>query len=102
VNKTLATVAAALAILSVTAPAGAAINARDINHTRLIDAGERSGKLTRPEVRTLRSEQRRIERNYDRFRAYGGYSRREKATIHRQQDALARHIDRLKANGRRN
>lgn len=100
-KRTITAIATALSILAVAAPAAAAINARDVNHSRLIDAGERSGKLTRAEARTLRAEQDAIQRNHRRFNRDGNYTRREKATIHDQQDVLARRIDRLKANGRR-
>lgn len=100
-NKTLTAIVAALSLAAVAAPAGAAINARGLNHDRLIDAGERSGKLTRAEARTLRAEQNAIERKKRRFERDGNYTRREKAIIHDQQEAAARHIDRLKANGRR-
>ena len=100
-NKTLLILTAALSAATLVAPAAAAINARGLNHIRLIDAGARSGKLTRAEARTLRAEQRQIERHKRRFEADGRYSKREKAVIHSQQDAAARHIDRLKNNGRR-
>ena len=95
------TLIAALAVFALAAPAAASINARGLNHNRLIDAGARSGKLTRAEARILRDEQTRIEFRKDRFTRDGDYSAREKQVIRRQQDAAARHIDRLKNNARR-
>ena len=95
------TLIAALAALAVSAPAAASINARGLNHDRLIDAGARSGKLTRAEARILRDEQTRIEFKKDGFTADGDYSPREKRIIRDHQDAAARQIDRLKRNDRR-
>ena len=95
------TVIAALAGLALAVPAAASINARGLNHNRLIDAGVRSGKLTRAEARILRDEQTRIEYKKDRFERDGNYTRREKQIIHDHQDAAARHIDRLKNNAQR-
>ncbi len=100
-TKTLTAVIAALSLASLAVPAAAAINARQLNQERNIDAGVRSGKLTRAEARTLRAEVDAIERQKERFTMRGGYSAREKQIIHARQDALARHIDRLKMNGRR-
>ena len=99
-NRIILAAVAALSVAAVAAPATAAINARGLNHDRLIDAGVRSGKLTPAEARTLRAEQNAIERQKRRFERDGNYSRREKAIIHDQQDAAGRHIDRLKANNR--
>lgn len=100
-KKLVATCAAVIAMASLTAPATAAVNARQLNQQRNIDAGLRSGKLTRAEYNTLKTEQRLIERNQRRLARDGNYSRRDKAAIHAQQDAAARNIDRLKANRRR-
>ncbi|KPF78274.1 hypothetical protein IP88_04395 [alpha proteobacterium AAP81b] len=93
--------AAAVSIGALAVPATAAVNVRQLNQQRNIDAGLRSGKLTRAEYRQLKAEQRAIERNQARYTRDGFYSAREKAMIHAQQDAAGRHIDRLKANGRR-
>ena len=101
-NRFLAATAAAMALATLAAPASAAVNARQLNQYRNIDAGLRSGKLTRAEVTTLRAEQHAIERAAERFKFSGRtYTDREKAKIHAMQDAAARHIDRLKHNARR-
>lgn len=100
-KRTLTTLAAALSVAAMAAPASAAVNARQLNQERNIDAGVRSGKLTPREARNLRLEVRAIERNKMRYTRDGRYSQREKDAIHAQQSALADKIDRLKANGRR-
>lgn len=92
---------AAVAMLGVSMPAAAAVNARQLNQQRNIDAGVRSGKLTYREARTLRMDVKAIERNKRAYTRDGRYSNREKARIHAQQEALSNKIDRLKANGRR-
>ncbi len=93
---------AALMAVGAAAPlAAASINAKQVDQRRLIDAGERSGKLTAREVRTLRAEQDAIEREKDRLKADGTYSKRDKRIIHARQDAAERHIKGSKSNGRR-
>ena len=99
-NKTVTAIVAALSLAAVAAPAGAVVNARQLNQERNIDAGVRSGKLTPREASTLRAEVRAIERQKRAFERHG-YTRVEKARIHTMQDALANRIDRLKMNGRR-
>ncbi len=100
--KTLfAMVAAASVATCSVAPAHAAVNARQLNQERNIDAGVRSGKLTQREARSLRAEVRAIENNKRAYTRDGRYSNREKAMIHDQQAALSNRIDKLKANGRR-
>lgn len=99
-NKALTAIVAALGIAAAAAPAAAAVNARQLNQERNIDAGVRSGKLTPREASNLRGEVRAIERQQRVF-ARGGYTRIEKARIHDMQDALGNRIDRLKMNGRR-
>jgi hypothetical protein len=87
-----------LATLSVATPTLAAgpINARQINQERLIDAGFRSGKLTRYEVTTLKAEQRSIRRQEDRMRArHGGrLTARDKRFLHNRQDVAERNYAR--------
>lgn len=82
-------------------PAQAAVNARQFNQERNIDAGVRSGKLTQREARALRAEVRGIERQKRVYSRDGRYTRVEKARIHTMQDRLANKIDRMKSNGRR-
>lgn len=100
-NRLRTAIVAVIATATLAVPAAAAVNARQLNQYRLIDAGARSGLLTRAEVRTLRAEQRAINRNSERFEADGRYTNRERAIIRDQQEAARRHIDRLKNNGRR-
>ena len=100
-NKTVTAIIAALSLAAVAAPAAAAVNARQLNQMRNIDAGVRSGKLTPREAATLRAEQRMIENTKHRLKAHNGYGNRDERRIHAMQDAAARHIDRLKFNGRR-
>ena len=97
---TLTAIAAALSLAAVAAPASAAVNARQLNQQRNIDAGVRSGKLTPREATNLRMEVRAIERHKARFTRDGRYTQREKDVIHAQQAALSNKIDRLKHNRR--
>ncbi len=91
--------AALLAIASVAAPASAAVNVRQLNQQRGIDAGLQSGALTRREYNVLKEEQRNIVRAKLRYQASGGrYTQREKNALHAMQDAADRHINRLKDN----
>lgn len=101
--KTLYAAAGALALFAVAAPSVAAVNVRQLNQERRIDAGVRSGKLTRHEARVLKSEQRLIARQKARLKArHGGHlTRAQKARIHARQDAANRHIVRLKHNAAR-
>lgn len=101
-KRTLTALAAALSVVAMAAPASAAVNARQLNQERNIDAGVRSGKLTSREATNLRMEVRAIERQKARYSRDGRYTQREKDAIHAQQAALSNKIDRLKANGRRN
>ncbi|WP_419815022.1 hypothetical protein [Glacieibacterium sp.] len=100
-NMKLTALVAAVISVGVAVPAAAAVNARQLNQERNIDAGLRSGKLTRGEARTLKSEIRAIEFQKAKFERDGHYTKREKAIIHRRQDAVAHRMDRLKSNGRR-
>ena len=100
-NKFLLAATAALMAVGTTAPVAAAVNARQLNQQRLIDAGERSGKLTPREVARLRAEQRAIERKQAQLKAHGGYSVRDQRIIHGLQDTAERHIRMAKQNGHR-
>jgi hypothetical protein len=87
-----------LATISVATPtlASGPINARQINQERLIDAGFRSGKLTRAEKTMLMNEQRSIRRQEDRMRArHGGrLTARDKRFLHNRQDVAERNYAR--------
>jgi hypothetical protein len=76
------------------APAAGPVNARQINQERRIDAGKRSGKLTRAESAQLKAEQRAIAREEDRMRArnHGKLSARDKQILRARQEAANRHI----------
>jgi len=102
-NRTLTAIIAGLALTAVAAPASAAINARQLNQQRNIDAGLRSGKLTRHEAMRLKSEQRLIARQKAHMKARNGghLTASQKRMIHQRQDAANRHILRLKHNGAR-
>ena len=91
---------AALAAVTVpaTAFADVGIDARQANQQRQIDAGKRSGKLTRAERDVLTAEQHTIKREEGRLRARGGFHNRDQAVIQRLLDRAQAHIDRLKNN----
>ena len=84
--------------LPATAFADLGIDVRQANQQRQIDAGKRSGKLTRRERDILTAEQRAIKREEGRLRARGGFNDRDKAVIARMLDRSAAHITRLKNN----
>jgi len=92
----------ALALGAIAVPATAfadvGIDARQANQQRQIDAGKRSGKLTRAERDVLTAEQRSIKREEGRLRARGGFNNRDQAVIGRLLDRAQAHIDRLKNN----
>ena len=96
---------AALSVLAAATPALAAgpINARQINQERLIDAGFRSGKLTRSEVTMLKNDQRSIRLLEDRMRArHGGkLIRTDKRILQQRQDRADVNIAREKADRQR-
>ena len=97
--------AAVFAALGLGAVAQAApiVNARQLNQERRIDAGRRSGKLTRAEATRLKSEQRAIAMQEKRMRArHGGkLTARDKRTLHARQEAANRHILNQKQDGQR-
>ena len=77
-------------------------NTRDYRQTRRIHQGINSGKITRPEARYLKKEQRRIDRAHDRALADGHLNRHERMRLNKMQDRAGRHISRAKHNhGRR-
>lgn len=86
---TLATLTASTVV-----PATAAINVRQLEQQRQIDAGKRSGKLTERERRSLKAEQRSIVMLERQMRArHGGQlTRRDKQILHARQRAAGRHI----------
>lgn len=94
------TIALALATLAVGAAAEAQspVNVRQANQERRIDAGTRSGKLTRSEAARLKAEQRSIARLKADLKArHGGrLTAADKRLIHARQDAANRHILRQK------
>ncbi len=92
----------ALAIAAVAVPATAfadvGIDARQSNQQRQIDAGKRSGKLTRNERDILTAEQHSIKREEGRLRARRGFGNRDQAYIGGLLDRAQAHITRLKNN----
>ena len=69
-------------------------NTRNNRQTRRIHQGIRSGKITRPEARYLKKEQRRIDRTYDRALTDGYLHRYERWRLNKIQDRASRHIRR--------
>ncbi len=102
-NKFVLAAAAAVVALATAMPAVAAVNARQIDQRRSIDAGVRSGKLTAHEARVLRQEQNLITRAKLRTKARkgGDLTEMDQKRVHDMQDAAALHISQLKNNGRR-
>lgn len=102
-NKTF--YALALMSLAATLPVSvsAAVNARQIDQQRRIDAGKRSGKLTEQERLRLKAEQRSIVRMQHRMKArHGGdLTARDERILHARQRAAERNIYRAKHNAHR-
>ena len=102
--KKLITVAVLAALgLGAVAQAAPNVNARQLNQERRIDAGTRSGKLTRSEAARLKSEQRAIamERNRLKARHGGRLTARDKRVLQARQEAANRHILSQKQDGQR-
>lgn len=79
--------------LGVAVDAQAAVNVRQLNQQRRIDAGKRSGKLSPREYATLKAEQRSIERREARLKArHGRLTDADKREIALMQDRADRHI----------
>jgi hypothetical protein len=89
--------------LSAVAPVYAAINVRQLNQQRLIDAGYRSGKLTGRERERLRAEQRAITAQESRMRARNGgrLTPRDQRILDARQEQAKREIQRQKYDGQR-
>lgn len=89
--------AAALCLGSVNI-AEAAINAKQINQQRLIDAGHRSGKLTHSERAKLKAQQRSISTRAREMRARhnGHLTARDKRTLDALQRQAGNDIEREK------
>jgi hypothetical protein len=73
-------------------------NHRQTQQTQRIRQGIRRGEITRPEVRKLKTEQRRIDRAYHRASADGHVNRRERQRLNNMQNRASRHIYRAKHN----
>jgi hypothetical protein len=73
-------------------------NIRDHRQTKRIRQGVRSGEITRPEVRRLKKEQRRIDSAYHRASADGHVNWRERQRLDKMQDRASRHIYQAKHN----
>ncbi|WP_156679412.1 hypothetical protein [Sphingomonas profundi] len=84
----------ALAFGSIAASAEGPVNLRQVNQERRIDAGKRSGKLTRSEAARLKAQQAAIKREEDRMRArnHGKLTARDKRILHARQDQANRAI----------
>jgi uncharacterized protein HemX len=89
--------------LGAVAQAAPVVNARQLNQERRIDAGKRSGKLTRAEATRLKAEQRAIAMEEKRMRArHGGkLTASDKRILHARQEAANRHILNQKQDGQR-
>lgn len=79
------------------AQADVRISVREANQQRQIDAGKRSGKLTRNERNVLTNEQHMIKRTERRL-SRGGLGQRDENVINRMLDRSQAHIVRLKNN----
>ena len=73
-------------------------NIRDHRQTRRIRQGIRSNEITRPEVRRLKKENRRIDSAYHRASADGHVNWRERQRLDKMQDRASRHIYQAKHN----
>lgn len=102
-RKIIAALVLGVMTLGTTAGASAQVNVRQLNQERRIDAGARSGKLTRYEARRLRGEQHAIERRKTHLKArHGGHmTRRDKREVHMLQDRANRHLLNQKHDGQR-
>ena len=96
-KRILITLAGASLFVGTAAQADIRIDARQINQQRQIDAGKRSGKLTRAERDRLTAEQRTIKRAERRY-ARNGISNAEERALNRMLDRSQAHIVRLKNN----
>jgi len=98
-RRTMMMLAAAGLFVSTAAQADVRIDARQADLQRQIDAGKRSGKLSRAERNTLDREQLMIKREEARLRARGrNLSERDEQRIGAMLDVAQRNITRLKNN----
>ena len=102
-KRTPVVIALAAFLLTTTFPATAAVNVRQLDQQRRIDAGKRSGKLTENERLQLKAEQRSIVRLQHRMKArHGGeLTRRDEQILHARQRAAEQHIHHAKHNAHR-
>lgn len=93
-KKTILALGLAAMTIGGTASAAGPVNVRQLNQERRIDAGTRSGKLTRVEAARLKRQQLAIKREEDRLRArHGGrLTAADKRLIHARQEAANRAI----------
>lgn len=92
----------ALALAGLTsASANAAINVRQLDQQRRIDAGDRSGKITDRERARLKAQQRAIAAQEHRMRARhnGHLTARDERILQAHQRQAERDIQREKRNG---
>lgn len=99
-KRTLIALVTASLFVGSAAQADIAIDARQANQARQIDAGKRSGKLTRRERDVLTAEQRMIKRVEKRL-SRGTIGERDENTLSRMLDRSQAHIIRLKNNRER-
>jgi len=95
---TLATAAFAVTTLLPAVAAAGSIHARQRHQQVRIVHGVHQGDLTRPEVRRLEHQQRRIERSRRRAWSDGTLTRRERIRLHLQQDKASAQIYRARHN----
>ena len=95
---TITFVATILALMWCSAAWADRSNIRDHRQTRRIRQGTRSGEITRPEIRRLKKEQRRIHRAHHRALADGHLNRFERRRLEKMQIRAGRHIYRVKHN----
>jgi hypothetical protein len=99
-KKSIIALAIAGVSISTVAQADIRIDARQANQQRLIDAGKRSGKLSRVERDRLTAQQQNIKRIEARLERSGGrFTRAEKDQINAMLDRSERDIEKAKRDG---
>jgi hypothetical protein len=91
-------VAAAASVTSFAQTATPTVTERQTNEAARINQGGASGELTKPEARTLRTEQRGIAAEKRAFKADGKVTATERAQLHRDQKAASKRIYKKKHN----
>lgn len=91
----------ALAVLGLLVAVGAgraeaSVNGRQARQAARIQAGVKSGELTRREAVALRAEQAALRAEERRYRRDGVLTPRERADLRRDQNRASRHIARQK------